>query len=124
MTKEELKSMFGGIVEHYNHACEKHPFFADKLCVEALHWREFADNQKNLIMSLVTRGGHVTSFAVLHAEMFEIFAAFCEGDYAQARYEVLDAIAVLLRMDDMIRNAQARREEEKPNAGDDSEKAE
>lgn len=114
MTREELKSMFGGIVEHYNHACEKHPFFADTICFRYDDWGKEAYYMKWLLQNMVKDKKQVTGHHVLMAEVCEVFAAFCSGDYAQARYEVLDAIAVLLRMDDMIRDAQER-EEEKPN---------
>lgn len=109
MTREELKSMFGGIVKHYNHAGEKHPLFADEMCTDT-DWQGDADFCKRLIKGKVVLKEKVTAHAVLHAELCEIFAAFCSGNYEQARYEVLDAIAVLLRMDDMIRDAQERKE--------------
>ena len=110
MTKEELKSMFGGIVEHYTHACEKHPFFADGMCLTGMDWEKEAKNIKDFIAQRANIKETVTASMVLHAEMFEIFAAFCSGDYEQAHYEVLDAIAVLLRMDDMIRGVQDKEE--------------
>jgi predicted alpha-1,6-mannanase (GH76 family) len=109
MTKEELESMFNGIVEHYNHACEKHPFFADGMCLIGKDWEKEAKNIKDFIAQRANIKETVTASMVLHAEIFEIFAAFCSENYAQARYEVLDAIAVLLRMDDMIRSFQTTR---------------
>ena len=89
---------------HYNHACEKHPHFADVICKpnSLTDWRRDAAVLKAQIQAFETRGEDVTAHGVLMAELYEVFAAYCDGDIAQARYEVLDAIAVLLRMDDML----------------------
>lgn len=114
MSRTELENKFHGIVEHYNHACEKHPFFADTICVEIVNWKKDADDCKWLIQLKAKNKQQVTAHSVLMAELYEIFAAFCSGNYEQARYEVLDTIAVLLRMDDMIRDFQEKKEE-KPN---------
>ena len=111
MNKNELESMFDSIVEHYNHACEKHPFFADTICAKNDNgtWGIMANHRKMDTHLRCKMNEEVTAHEVFVAEMYEIFDAFCKGDYALARYEVLDAIAVLLRMDDMIRDAQERR---------------
>lgn len=92
--------------KHYDHACEKHPFFANDLCSHnpGFDWPHAATCQKAQIQAHAERGETVTAHSVLMAELYEVFAAYCDGDIAQARYEVLDAIAVLLRMDDMLAN--------------------
>ena len=103
-TAQEMVETNAGIWEHYDHACEKHPKFADDLCIQnpCCDWRREAAVLKKKIQAHAERGETVTAHSVLMAELYEVFAAYCDGDIAQARYEVLDAIAVLLRMDDML----------------------
>ncbi len=109
MSRTELENKFHSIVEHYNHACGKHPFFADTICVENVNWKKDADDCKWLIQLKAKNKEQVTAHTVLMAELYEFFDAFCSGNYTKAHYEVLDAIAVLLRMDDMIRDAQEKK---------------
>ena len=99
---------------HYDHACEKHPKFADVICIQhpCCNWRSEAARLKAQIQAHEDRGETVTAHSVLLAELWEVFAAYCDGDIAQARYEVLDAIAVLLRMDDMLKGVQEKHNNE------------
>lgn len=108
-TIEEMASMAAGIWAHYENACKKHPFFADAICIRTDRWKREARECKWLIGEAVKCKEKVTAHTVLMAELYEIFDACCDGDIAQARYEVLDAIAVLLRMDDMLAEMQEDR---------------
>ena len=98
------------IWDHFTHAKEKHPFFADRImepmpkdgCVlgEKLKRKivEFWENRAKNCKSVIAKLPSVEN--VLNAEVFEIFAAVAKGDLNQAHYEIFDAIAVLLRLDE------------------------
>ena len=103
--------ILGEIISHYRHAVEKHPWFCDEVCHEDRGWELDAKQLKSYLVYCTERHekGEKTyckAKDVLNAEMAEIFAAYSRGDFAQARYEIYDAIAVLLRMDDMIAEMQ------------------
>lgn len=112
--EQVLKEMW----THYRHAKEKHPFFADRVMVPGIipitencgminailiHrrnkaakklWNDLAKQKKRAIK----RTPSVEN--VLDAELYELYAAVANGDLKQARYEIFDAIAVLLRLDE------------------------
>ena len=104
------------IITHYRHAVEKHPWFCDSICCKDYGWKLQAKQLKSYLMHSTRRhdeGEKSYCFAkdVLDAELAEVYAAYSKGDYDQARYEIFDAIAVLLRMDDMIAEKQAEENE-------------
>ncbi len=99
--------------EHYLHACNKHPFFADSITkplgkiakndqdrkynagvVEM--WQQMAEYRKNLIPE------QPSVHNVLSAELYEIWTALAKRDFAQAHQEIYDAMAVLLRLDENL----------------------
>ena len=104
------------IIEHYEHAKEKHPFFADAMCspqvlpdwmsggewarpVNEAHvkkWQDIAMGRKVLCVQ------RPTAERILDAELAEIYEAWNRRDMEQARHEIYDAIAVLLRMEDHL----------------------
>lgn len=91
---------------HYNNACEKHPRFADGICLMTEDWEGMAADTKEFMGAHEEDGLSLMATTVLMGEIYEALAAYKSGDLAQARYEVLDAIAVLLRMDDMLKGMQ------------------
>lgn len=88
------------IMAHYEHACKKHPAFADMLFnqkarpMSSKDYKEIRDTNHAL--------GKCTPLNVLLAEYAEVIEAMQHGEWDQARYEVYDCIAVLLRMIDMM----------------------
>ena len=97
--------------EHFSHAKEKHPFFAERVTelmppnngdiLGALlgmrvieSWERLAQGCKSEIKRMPSAEN------VLNAELAEIFLAVVKGDLKQAHYEIFDAIAVLLRLDE------------------------
>jgi len=115
--KPEDCLMLKQIFSHYRHAVEKHPWFCDEICHEVRGWELQAKQLKSYLVYCTERHEkgekpYCKAKDVLDAEMAEIFAAYSRGDLAQARYEIFDAIAVLLRMDDMIAEKQDKRTEE------------
>ena len=97
------------IVEHYNHAKAKHPYFADYIAL--------MDNSPDgAKIELQISRDHLTEAVehgtvgaldhVLRCEMDEIALAVAQKDNAQAVEECYDAIAVLLRIVDVIEGRQ------------------
>ena len=112
MTRGEYEQRSLTYWQHYQHACEKHPFFArgiadvtdsyyqnrkdSALNLPAIFWRQQAQLGK------IIRYEKPNAKNVLLAELYELFAAAAEGDLKQAHYEIADAIAVLIRLDEQL----------------------
>lgn len=112
MTREEYEQLSLKYWQHYQHACEKHPFFANGIAevtdqyykndkdsalnCEAMYWRMQTKVHK------ANRDMHPDARNVLLAELCEIFEAAAEGNMEQAHYEIADAIAVLIRLDEQL----------------------
>ena len=114
------------ILAHYENAKEKHPTFADSIMVPmtsaipddcgmkyailaTLHnrqvrklWRQWCKIKKHSVEQ------YPSVQNILDAEIYEIYAAVAIGDLEQARYEIFDAIAVLLRLDDNLAELYAK----------------
>lgn len=95
------------IAEHYCHAKRKHPYFADKLFVD--------DNIKDAegclecvrtILGIERNLCEVHAETLVNCEIAEICEAILLGDNAHAVEECYDAIAVLLRMVDVLEGRQ------------------
>lgn len=86
------------IRDHYEHAKEKHPVFADILThsenTSAKHYKRLRDEAH--------AAGDCSPLQVFLAEYAEVLEAIAVEDKAQAVYECYDCIAVLLRLVDMI----------------------
>jgi hypothetical protein len=90
---------------NYLHANVKHPFFCDKICSEEVSWKKLAEDiKKQIQFNEKEKTGNVKAEDILNAEMAEVYAAVMQGDYYHARYELMDVFAVLMRMDDMLRD--------------------
>lgn len=105
------------IQEHYDHAREKHPYFADMLFLwddndveEAKRYLESV----RMILNIEREEGKVCTETLLNCEVAEICEAISRGDNIHAIEECYDAIAVLLRMVDVL---EGRQELGKPNKG-------
>lgn len=100
------------IVEHYNHAREKHPYFCD--------WVEPQDDTSEkakakiettlvVIRGIIKEGAEKHTLGwddLLNCEMWEVFEALANGDKAHAIEEAYDAIAILLRTIDVLEGRQ------------------
>lgn len=86
------------IHDHYEHAKETHPVFADVLThsenTSAKHYKRLRDEAH--------AAGECSPLQVFLAEYAEVLEAIAVEDKAQAIYECYDCIAVLLRLVDMI----------------------
>ncbi len=98
---------FRKIAEHYNHAREKHPDFATDLFNETdpkCATFELERARRNL--ETTESAGCVIAETVLNCEICEAIQAFTDGDKDHAVEECYDAIAVLLRIVDVIEGRQ------------------
>lgn len=103
------------IRRHYRHAVEKHPRFADRLPAVCSH-----DVAEDILAGSRARlrdgaaVGSTSAVAVLDCETAEFMEAYLRGDKAAAVEECYDAMAVLLRMVDVLEGRQplGRAEEE------------
>lgn len=95
------------IAAHYDHARAKHPYFADKMYAEEEepYFVDNADSRLSLWRSFVSLG-MIDAETVLFCEFAEVRHAYAHGDKAAAVEECYDAIAVLLRMVDVLEGRQ------------------
>lgn len=87
------------IRDHYEHAKEKHPVFADIISTGG-----FTFGARHYKAHLRARhdAGECTPMDIFYGEYLEVLEAIDARDKAQAVYECYDCIAVLLRLIDMI----------------------
>ena len=94
------------IHDHYEHAKETHPVFADILThsenTSAKHYKRLRDEAH--------AAGECSPLQVFLAEYAEVLEAIAVEDKAQAVYECYDCIAVLLRLVDMIEETAEKEE--------------
>ena len=97
------------VAEHYEHARRKHPHFAHTLFLEASDESAAARTlvRTRFCLNCERREGEVVAETVLNCEICEAIHALACGDKANAVEEIYDAIAVLLRMVDVIEGRQA-----------------
>lgn len=97
------------IAEHYCHAKRKHPYFADRLFIDdndaKLAKRDLASVR--MILNIELEQGKVYAETLANCEVAEVCDAIARGDKAAAVEECYDAIAVLLRMVDVLEGRQS-----------------
>jgi dTDP-4-amino-4,6-dideoxygalactose transaminase len=102
----ELRS-FAKIREHYERAKEKHPYFCDMItCLSD----SGADTHLDIYRATLAAGIAVNSVeasTVLSCEYYEAMQAYTRGNTAAAVEKCYDAIAVLLRVVDVLEGRQA-----------------
>ena len=100
------------IVEHYNHALEKHPYFADKLFryTKEEHLPLFKASIKNCkwqIETLPNNGnGELDVYPLLSCRWFELVRAYLSGNSSVAIDKAYKCIVVLLRLIDVLEGRQ------------------
>ena len=98
------------VAEHYEHARRKHPYFADGLFLGEKKSLESAKRRLAVMRMIieVERGERtVCAETLLECEIAEARFEVVSGDKPHAVEEIYDAIAVLLRMVDVIEGRQA-----------------
>lgn len=99
------------IARHYEHAKEKHPYFVDALqhpltALLAALYPSALQYKRNALKWAIEEDRADVSH-VLDCELAEMNLAIAQGDKAQAVEECYDAIAVLLRVVDVLEGRQA-----------------
>ena len=97
MNKTELLKL---VSDAYDHACEKHPFFAH-VPVQDFH-SQFETSSKLTYARIELREqiklGHVQGLSVLVCEMLEAVDAYTQGNKPNCIIELAQCAAVILRM--------------------------
>ena len=96
------------IVEHYCHARSKHPYFADMMFLDENDAEEAKANLGTVrkLLRMELKQGEVYAETLVNCELAEVCDAIARGDKAAAVEECYDAIAVLLRMVDVLEGRQ------------------
>ncbi len=92
------------IDRHLTKAETKHPFFAESILPAIFSNTEFI--KKLLKKSREDREKTKSVYDVLMQENYEIFEAIQDNNIKNARYEIYDTIAVLLRLDKVLQEKQ------------------
>ena len=100
------------IAEHYCHAKRKHPYFCD-VCsptwMTPKQQKETIAHTLNMARTDISdeiARGRLMWDALLNCEVWEVHEAIARGDNSNAVEECYDAIAVLLRMVDVLEGRQ------------------
>lgn len=103
---EELRS-FAKIREHYDHAREKHPYFCDMVtCLSETGADTHLDIYRATLAAEIAANS-VEASTLLRCEHYEAIQAYTKGNIPAAVEECYDAIAVLLRLVDVLEGRQA-----------------
>lgn len=102
MEVEIKEKVLEKIREHYAHAKIKHPHFCDKLSGYDKPFTKKLLEYHRAGLSAETIQNRIEANRVLLCEFYEIFDAISDGDKAAAVEECYDAIAVLLRIIDVL----------------------
>jgi hypothetical protein len=100
-------AVVSAIERHYNHAKEKHPYFCDLITSLS---EDGADTHLSIYratLSAEKNADAVETGTILFCEFYEAMQAYTRGDNTAAVEECYDAIAVLLRVVDVLEGRQA-----------------
>lgn len=102
-----MENHINRISEHYIHAREKHPYFADLFMLESDGLvAKYGLEKCRCQLEFAIKNKGVTTIDVLRCEIAEIYEAASRDDKTQAIKECYDSIAVLLRMVDVLEGRQ------------------
>lgn len=118
MQKFEPGVFLENTMKHYRRARAKHPYFADGISysertgddIKDPIRAKYADGLLAFMRRFVREAsemGCIMAECVLDCEIAEVYSALAHGDTAQAIEECYDAIAVLMRMIDVLQGRQA-----------------
>lgn len=94
------------IREHYEHAREKHPYFCDIITYLSKDGANTTLDIYRATLAAELKVDAVESSTLLLCEYHEAIQAYMNGDTAAAVEECYDAIAVLLRVVDVLEGRQ------------------
>ena len=97
------------IARHYCHAKDKHPYFADRLCLDEANAEHARSSLKicRFMLQVEQKQGEVCAETLANCELAEAWEAYACGDRAAAVEECYDVIAVMLRIIDVLEGRQA-----------------
>ena len=98
------EEVINAIDKHLKLAESKHQVFAFSILPERLNDNELI--RKSLKEARLNCNSTGSAYDVLQEEILEIFDAICDGDLYNARTEIYDSIAVLLRLDKVLQEKQ------------------
>ena len=98
-------AIFENIERHVDKAETKHPHFADSIIPERLSDPQVITNF--LKEARLKRDKTRSVYDVLQEEVLEVFEAVHEGRIGDARCEIYDTIAVLVRLDKELMHREA-----------------
>lgn len=105
-TTTEETYHISNILKHYANACEKHPYFCDRLtCLSETG----ADTHLELYRATLEAGkcaGDVEAVDIIQCELYDAVQAYAHGDNAKAVEELYDCIAASLRTIDVLEGRQ------------------
>lgn len=119
MQKFEPGVFFEKAMAHYRHARTKHPYFANRIGPSGVSPHLVAASMLDIARDTLTREisvGNVDALTVLDCEVAEIRNAYSNCDYDGAIGERYDAIAVLMRMIDVMQGRPGSRQAEEGKA--------
>lgn len=108
MAAEIKEKVIEKIKEHYAHAKRKHPHFCDKLSGYDKPFTKKLLEYHRAGLSAETIQNRIEANRVLLCEFYEIFDAISDGDKTAAVEECYDAIAVLLRIIDVLEESEVK----------------
>lgn len=94
------------IRKHYAHAREKHPYFCDNITYRSDTYADIELEVCRKFLKAENCAGNVKAVTVILCELYEAMQAYTHGDIAHAVKECYDAIAVLLRLVDVLEGRQ------------------
>lgn len=98
MTQEARMGLTGYMFDAYDRACKKHPKFHDgKVCTGSVGYAEAEEKWCKKQCAIKEREGNITFHDIIREELVEYYVASLKGDVVQAREELLDCFAVLMR---------------------------
>jgi hypothetical protein len=100
-------AVVGAIERHYRNAKEKHPYFCDRITCLSEAGAEMHLSIHRHSLEVEEKAGDVEVNTLLFCEFYEAMQAYTHGDTAAAVEECYDAIAVLLRVVDVLEERQA-----------------
>ena len=98
MTQEERMGLTGYMFDAYDRACKKQPKFHDgKACGWSIEGARKEEAASKAMCAIRERTGRLSFLDLIREELAEYFVASLNGDVVQAREELLDCFAVLMR---------------------------
>jgi len=94
------------IERHYKHARQKHPYFCDRITCLSETGADTHLGIYRATLAVAELAGNIEAVDVVQCELYEAVQAYTKGDIPNAIEECYDAIAVLLRIVEVLEGRQ------------------